>query len=205
MRLRRRPGASSSLGRNSQSLGYRSVDLLEDAFASLGIREVRISRIDARHDLGVDAREQRPQSVLNHDAVLARGSRGNAQRDLPGERALLKEIEEDLEQSRIGRAVDGRARDEDCRALDLREGLLHACIRSSAEERIGGELGEGDQCGLYVVFTKTTEGMVEQAARSGLLRGTSRDPNGSHALFVHEGRGEGDWNTLGTDATLGVE
>ena len=64
------------------------------------------------HDDGVQVAEQRAQRVLEHQRVPSRAGGGGDQHRLAVERALLEDVEEGLEQARVGRGEHRGHRDQ---------------------------------------------------------------------------------------------
>jgi hypothetical protein len=116
------------------------------------VQEILVAGVDRGRDRerGEEA-EQRAKGVLD-DERMARPAAGRGQDDgLAGERLGLDEVEQVLEQARIGALVDGRTDDERVRRLDriddagggkrqIGSGVGRAETRPGVEEVVGAQV-----------------------------------------------------------------
>src|SRR4029077_5879712 len=123
-----------------------------DSLDELRVRDarakLRVGPVDAgRNHQRTDAREQRPQAVVDREQMTWPSAGGDRNGDFPREGILGQQVEEDLEESAVGGAINRSAHDHNSRIEYALDGARHRGVLAPAEEGVGGERGEIDQAG----------------------------------------------------------
>ena len=113
-----------------------------------------------------------------------RSARRDGDRDLVGKAIHWQQIEEDLEQAAIRRAIDRRARNDDRRRTHARERVIHVVRPATAEQCVRRKRREIDERRGHAAFSERGQRMLEERARLRARRWAARDADGGECVRV---------------------
>src|SRR5450755_1150423 len=153
------------------------------------VREVLLGRIDRRrHRQCIEEPEQRPELMFNDKPVQKAPTSRGQNDDLAGQRLVMNEIENMFERASVGRAINGRANDNDIGALDRlnnrgRTLVFKQSATTQGREQMRRRVHKLDQLGFGGRFflDGVEKGFYDRSGPRGPLRTSGYADDRSHA------------------------